>query len=174
VRTHCPNAGSGGDRRMYGTWYSSLSGNWTYDGNVGGGEISGPSVAYNPISQTLWVVGLAGNPSTVWFTSQHKSDLNWPVWGNTGISATASPAVGIANDGSMIISGNIGGVPGWRNHASPRKPESCSQSVPSQRLTSHPSQVREGWGSRYLRTTAPSLQRFQCGSGFLCRRWRFL
>ncbi len=97
--------GSGGDPRVYGTWYSG--GTWTFGGNIGGGQVYGwPTVTYNPATNELWVVGRGRNTGTsIWFTFQTVGAPNWPAWTDTHANTAMSPSIAANNDGSFIITG---------------------------------------------------------------------
>jgi hypothetical protein len=72
--------GMGNDQRVWGTWYSGSSGQWSNAENIRGGSANaGPSVVMNNVSNQL-TVAVQGADNHLWMTSQALGAHGWNSW----------------------------------------------------------------------------------------------
>ncbi|WP_158791376.1 hypothetical protein [Granulicella sp. L60] len=96
---------------VYGMWFDGST--WHDGGSISNGQIYGwPSVTYNPIVNSLTIVGMGTN-SVVWVTSQLIGASSWPDWSSTGLYTLYSPTIATDNVGNFIIGGTQSNTIPW-------------------------------------------------------------
>lgn len=101
---------------VWGTYFDGAGGSgWGDTTTIAGGlSPSPPSVAFNPVTQVLYVVA-QGEDNQVWMTDDWGG--NWNSWWGQGGQTNQSPSIAALPDGNMLVSmlgGN--GIPNYSTY----------------------------------------------------------